>query len=162
MESDHKLRVLALIAEKLNSARVVYAGGASAMLFLRGVVDTFHDVDLLIAEPDAARAAAVLRSLGTMAPQERHSDYPTHIFQEYTIDGVEVDLIAGMMEKSFDLFTATHGKKAEEAEGEADAAKEAESEDQETSEAETEEETVEGDALLLDAAMQEEKEESHD
>ena len=78
------------------------------------------------------------------------------------LPGLYVDLIAGMMEKSFDRFTATHGKKAEEAEGEADAAKDAESEDQETSEAETEEETVEGDALLLDAAMQEEKEESHD
>ena len=78
------------------------------------------------------------------------------------LPGLYVDLIAGMMEKSFDRFTATHGKKAEETEDEADAAKEAESEDQDTSEAETEEETVEGDALLLDAAMQEEKEESHD
>jgi len=68
------------------------------------------------------------------------------------LPGLYVDLIAGMMEKSFNKFTETHGKPAEETEA-------AKNEEETTSEGT--EEAEEGDALLLDAAMRE-KEEKHD
>ena len=70
--------------------------------------------------------------------------------------GLYVDLTAGMMEKSFNKFTASHGKPAEEVEKPETEEKESPSEEAAA------EDTAEGDALLLDAAMREEKEEKHD
>ena len=97
MELDQKLRVLARIAEKLNSEQVTYAVGASAMLYLRGILDSFHDIDLSVAEADAPRAIAALQTLGTMAPPDRNSGYLTRCFRTFAVEGVEVDLIAGMV-----------------------------------------------------------------
>ena len=97
MDLEHKLRVLTRIAEKLNSTHVTYAVGASAMLYLRGLVDTYHDVDLTVAESDVERAIALLQTLGTMAPPDRNSGYLTRCFRTFAVEGVEVDLIAGMV-----------------------------------------------------------------
>ena len=97
MDMDEKLRVLAHIAETLNRERITYAVGASAMLYLRGVAESFHDIDLTVAEADAPRAIAALRTLGTMAPPEQSPGYLTRCFRTFEIDGVEVDLIAGMV-----------------------------------------------------------------
>ena len=97
MDIEEKLRALAKAAAALNGAGVVYGVGASAMLYLRGIVEDFNDVDLTVAEPDAPRAIAALEALGTMVPPEQRPDYLTRCFREFEIDGVEVDLIAGMV-----------------------------------------------------------------
>ena len=99
MSIDDKLRVLAKASAALNAAGVTYAVGASAMLYLRGVADSFTDIDVMAAEEDAPRAVAALRSLGTMPSpeQEQKPGYLTRCFRELEIDGVEVDLIAGMV-----------------------------------------------------------------
>ena len=55
----HKLRVLTRIAAALDGRGVTWAVGASAMLYLRGLTDSFHDIDLMTAEEDADAAADV-------------------------------------------------------------------------------------------------------
>ena len=100
MEIGDKLRALSGVAERLNREGVTYAVGASAMLYLRGIADSFNDIDLTVALEDAPRAEAVLRSLGTMAPPEQHVHYLTRCFLEFEVEGVEVDLIAGMVIES--------------------------------------------------------------
>ena len=97
MDLDEKLRVLARIAETLNRNRITYAVGASAMLYLRGIADSFNDIDLTVAEAAAPRAIEALRTIGTMAPPDQSSGFLTHCFRTFEIDGVEVDLIAGMV-----------------------------------------------------------------
>ena len=97
VDIDEKLRILARIAAALNGAGITYAVGASLLLYLRGIAQGFNDIDLSVLEEDAPRAIAVLRRLGTMAPPEQRPDYPTRCFREFVIDGVEVDLIAGMV-----------------------------------------------------------------
>ena len=46
-ERDKKLKVLAALAADLNESDILWAVGASAMLFLRGIVPEFRDIDLL-------------------------------------------------------------------------------------------------------------------
>ena len=97
MDINGKLAVLAKLVSALDDAGVTFAVGASAMLFLRGAVDSFNDIDLTAALPDAERAAAVLGGLGEALPPDAQPHYKTRFFREYVIDGVEADLIAGMV-----------------------------------------------------------------
>ena len=64
MTSAEKLRVLAKIAAELEREKVEWALGGSAMLYLRGIVEAFHDFDLMVFEADAQKAAQVLDRLG--------------------------------------------------------------------------------------------------
>ena len=85
-----KLTVLARIAGAFRQAEVTWALGASGLLY-------FHDLDLMVLLPDAGRAQEVLACLGTpLPPRENASIYRTAVFREYTVDGVDVDLMAGM------------------------------------------------------------------
>ena len=53
---EKKLRVLAALAAELNESDILWAVGASAMLYFRGIVPEFHDIDLL----DSLRMAEML------------------------------------------------------------------------------------------------------
>lgn len=97
MDINEKLRVLAKVAAELNRTGVTYAVGASLLLYLSGLADDFTDIDLSVLEEDAERAIGILQRLGTMAPPDKGPGYLTRWFREFTIDGVEVDLIAGMV-----------------------------------------------------------------
>ena len=47
---EKKLKVLSALAADLNESDILWAVGASAMLFLRGIVKEFRDIDLLVCE----------------------------------------------------------------------------------------------------------------
>ena len=96
-ELPHKLDVLAAVARQLNGAHITWAVGASLLLFFHGKADTFHDIDLMITEEDAARAGDILSALGTRRPPRPNTGYRTKVFKEYIIDGVELNLMAGMV-----------------------------------------------------------------
>lgn len=93
---NKKLDVLISIAEVLNRNSIRWALGASCMLYLRGIVNDFHDIDLLIDEDDSAKAIAALKTLGTMRDPESSSAFQTVCFRQFVIQNVEVDMIAGM------------------------------------------------------------------
>jgi hypothetical protein len=94
MEEAEKLQVLKTIAHTLNEARITWALGSSAFLYLKGLVPTFHDFDLFIAHDEGRRAEALLRTLGQEEPANYKPDrYGTRLFCEFTIQGVEVDLM---------------------------------------------------------------------
>ena len=93
--AEEKLRVLSMISGRFESAGIRWALGASAMLYFRGLSDSFHDLDLMVATEDAPAARDILRPLGTLLPDNRTAQYRTKYFYEFTIDGVDVDLIGG-------------------------------------------------------------------
>ncbi len=95
MTSAEKLRVLAKIAAELEREKVEWALGGSAMLYLRGIVEAFHDFDLMVFEADAQKAAQVLDRLGMRQQSAPCAKYRTAMFREYRIDGVDADMIAG-------------------------------------------------------------------
>ena len=98
METEQKLRVLAKIASKLNTAGIVWDVGASLLLYLHGITDEFHDIDLMVRQEDADDAAEILDRLGTRSvPKAPDPKYHTKRFLEYVIDGVDVDVMIDMI-----------------------------------------------------------------
>jgi hypothetical protein len=64
MSEKEKLRLLGEIAPAFNAAGFLWALGASGFLYLKGLVPTFHDLDLLVGEKDGPQAEALLRKMG--------------------------------------------------------------------------------------------------
>lgn len=95
MEIENKLSVLRKVAEAFNAHGITWAVGASLLLYFEGIVDDFHDLDLLIGENDVPSVESLLAPLGTMTRREPNAQYRTKAFLEYQIDGVELDLMAG-------------------------------------------------------------------
>ena len=95
MEIAEKLKVLLRIARLFSEARVTWAVGGSALLYLRSIADTFHDLDLMILEEDARTVTEILLQMGTQTPSLPKAAFVSKSFQEFMIDGVEVDVIAG-------------------------------------------------------------------
>ena len=91
---EDKLRVLSRMAAAFNCAGLSWAVGASLLLWFKGYVDDFHDLDLLVTVGDAEEMEGILRSMGKLQPSTRGS-YATKRFREFTIDGVDVDMMGG-------------------------------------------------------------------
>jgi hypothetical protein len=95
MKIEDKLNVLSRIAHRFNEARVTWAVGGSALLYLRDIADTFHDIDLMIMEEDTETVSEILLQMGIRLPSVPNAMFISKSFQKYVIDGVEVDVIAG-------------------------------------------------------------------
>ena len=89
---EHKIEVLAKIAQKLNGASIKWAVGASLLLYLKGYVDQFNDIDLMVYEDDALQAKALLAELGE-SQRIQHNPYQSNHFYIFCVEDVEVDLM---------------------------------------------------------------------
>ncbi|NLG57689.1 MAG: hypothetical protein GX540_04685 [Clostridiales bacterium] len=94
-ERERKLRVLARIGERLNAQNITWALGASALLYLKGLVPDFSDLDIMIKEEDAQRAQGVFAALGHQLPAEQRPGFKTRYYRAFQIEGVAVDVMAG-------------------------------------------------------------------
>jgi hypothetical protein len=94
---DDKLLVLSDIGQEFNSAGVTWAVGASLLLYLNGKTDDFDDIDLLISEKDVLRVKELMQQFGALSPKNPNARYKTRHFLEYTIDGVDIDIMAGFV-----------------------------------------------------------------
>lgn len=96
METRAKLAVLKRVAEALNGGGVTWAVGASLLLYFAGIAEDFRDVDILVDARDVPATKAILAAFS--APQQRtpNERYRTDTFLEYTIDGVDFDVMAGL------------------------------------------------------------------
>lgn len=94
-EVEGKLKVLSRIAQALNARSLTWAVGGSLLLYIKGIVSDFHDIDIMVAEADADAAQAVLSSLGGQLPVKPKDRYRSKRFLSFRIDGVDVDVIAG-------------------------------------------------------------------
>lgn len=92
---EHKLAVLSAIAERFNKERLTWAVGASLLLYLKGKTDTFHDIDIMVMSSDIERVKDIMSGLGTIQPPNPNAQYKTKFFIECTVEGVEIDIMAG-------------------------------------------------------------------
>ncbi len=95
METDIYLQVLTAIARRFNAARIVWAVGGSMLLYFKGIIKAFHDIDILVKTEDSETAKAILAELGTLKSSKPSAMFKSKAFYELTIDGVDVDVIAG-------------------------------------------------------------------
>lgn len=87
-----KEKALRRLAEKLNAAGVTWAMGAGWLLCRLGVTEDYHDLDLFVAEADAARADAALAGLGMASAPDTSDGFR----RSYHFDGADIDLTSGM------------------------------------------------------------------
>lgn len=94
---EDKISLLKRIAHRLNEAQVEWCLGASMMLYFKGIVSEFHDIDLMISVDDVevdktilSEGHAVFHPITSLNPL-----YQTKCFMEYDIDAIDVDVMAG-------------------------------------------------------------------
>ncbi len=92
-----QLSVLEKVAAALNQAGIVWCLGASGLLYFKGKIDSFNDIDILVAEDDVPQLKEILLEMGTLAPPNPNAQYKTRHFLEFTIDGVDVDIMGGFV-----------------------------------------------------------------
>lgn len=97
MSVEKKLAVLTKIGEALNEEQIVWAVGGSLLLYLKGKAAMFRDIDIMVTEADVKRLKEILEQYGVLAPPNPNALYKTRYFYEFTIDGVEVDVMAGFV-----------------------------------------------------------------
>ena len=94
---NDKLKVLKKIAIRFNQEKISWAMGASVLLFFNGIVDEFHDLDIMIDDNDAIKAKQIMDKLGKHTPSPNNKNYKTKHFLEYVVDKVEVDVMGGFI-----------------------------------------------------------------
>ncbi len=99
---EHKLTVLSQIAQELNQKNITWAVGASLLLYFKGIVTDFHDIDIMVPEDEIDEVKEVLLSFGTIQPPNPNVTYKTRHFLEFVVEGVEIDVMAGFIIMSRD------------------------------------------------------------
>lgn len=87
---------LSYIGERLNNGDITWAVGGSILLNQYGLIDKPNDIDIFVHIKDIAKADEVLKSLGIKKKWGFNNIYATKYFYEYEINGVDVDVMAGL------------------------------------------------------------------
>ena len=101
-EFRNRRKWLKTFIQVLNANEVCYSLVCSSSLFFKGIVDEFHDFDILINVADAEKAKKAFESIGgNIEPPDYIDECQSLVFMEFTFpDGIEVDVIGG-----FQIFT---------------------------------------------------------
>jgi hypothetical protein len=96
MNTVDKITVLKKIAGEFNRAGIVWSLGASMLLYFKGIVADYHDIDILVMSEDVETVKEIMvRMQGKIQPLIPNEKYRSKAFLEYDVSGVEVDIIAG-------------------------------------------------------------------
>jgi hypothetical protein len=90
-----KIDVLKNLIQVMDIHKITYSIGGSCMLFLRGIVKEFNDIDLRVKEDDLSKLIDALNThhMEKAIPNQK---FKTHHFFEYLIDGVEIDIMVNL------------------------------------------------------------------
>lgn len=73
------------------------AVGGSLLLYFKGKTGVFRDIDLMVCETDVEKLKQAMLPLGAPAPSDPNAQYRTRCFLEFTVRGVDVDVMAGFV-----------------------------------------------------------------
>lgn len=88
--------VLKKIAKLLNDQNITWAVGASIMLNHYGIIQNPRDIDILVDLKDLNKLDNILSDLGEKQERLPNKIYKTKYFYEYTIDEIDIDVMAGL------------------------------------------------------------------
>ncbi|WP_214857706.1 hypothetical protein [Exiguobacterium sp. s191] len=89
-------QVLEKVVACLQHEQIQFGVGGSLLLHHHGLPITPRDIDLVVALADAERAVLLLSEMGTVVEQDETSLYATEVFQEFIIEGIDLDLMSGL------------------------------------------------------------------
>lgn len=92
---EEKIDLLKRIAHRFEEEKVEWALGGSMMLFLKKIVSSFDDIDLMIFFSDIDRVRNILSEMGELKPSKPKEKYRSKSFMEFSIEGIDVDVMAG-------------------------------------------------------------------
>lgn len=95
MDVAYKLSVLNKLAREFNAKSVRWAVGGSLLLYLKGVVTEFNDLDIMVDECDIDVVRDIVSNFCEIQQRLPNSKYKTKHFLECNVDGVDVDIMAG-------------------------------------------------------------------
>lgn len=87
---------LSLIGDKLNENNITWAVGASILLNQFNLTDKPNDIDILVSVEDIDKVDSILKSMGRKKSFENTNTYSTKYFNEYVINSIDVDIMAGL------------------------------------------------------------------
>ena len=99
-----KLEVLKKIASYFNEEEIRYGLGSSCLLFLHGLVEDFHDLDIMVYEGDIVKAKEILDEIGERQQTKANQKYGSRHFYEYLVEGTEVDLMGDFLIRQGDGY----------------------------------------------------------
>ncbi len=94
-EIEKKIEVLKQIAHRFNEAHIIWALGASMLLYFKGITQEFQDIDLMVVNDDVERVRIILSEMGEIQPPNPNPKYRTKTFMEFIINSIDVDVMAG-------------------------------------------------------------------
>lgn len=87
-----------LVSSELHKAGVTYALACSAGMFFIGIVDDFHDFDVIISEESIEKAKQVFETIGEKVnlheSAENDKFFDDKFFATYRVKGVEFDVMS--------------------------------------------------------------------
>ncbi len=89
-------KVLSMVADKLNKENITWGIGASVMLHQYGLVSMPNDIDILVEIKDIEKVDGILKEMGEKKPLNPIKTYSTKYFYEYELQGVDIDVMAGL------------------------------------------------------------------
>lgn len=89
-------QVLEKVVACLQHEQIHFGIGGSLLLHHHRLPVTPRDIDLVVALADADRAVLLLSEMGTVVEQDETSLYATEVFQEFMIEGIDLDLMSGL------------------------------------------------------------------
>ncbi len=92
---DKQQTALLKIAKLFNDHNIKWALGGSLMLYYFKLVDYANDIDILIAESDIDFSLKVIKTIAKPLPVAQSDEYLTKCFKSFTIDDVNIDIMAG-------------------------------------------------------------------
>lgn len=94
---EKKLNILCKVAKELNANNIIWAMGGSLLLYFKEVTNEFNDIDIMIAESHVEKTKKILLSFGELQPKNLNMQYKTKDFMEFNIEGVDFDVIGGLV-----------------------------------------------------------------
>jgi len=92
-EVEHKINILKQISALFNQHHIKWIVGGSCMLYLRGIVDTFDDIDIMILEVDQAKATQLLSQSMSLKTKNGQGIYRTKALHYGVLDEVKIELL---------------------------------------------------------------------
>ena len=94
---DTKLKVLSRMGKRFNEENITWAVGASLLLYLQGIAENFHDIDLMVSEADALHMKEILLHMGREQEANSGKNFQSKYFWKFLVDEVEIDVMGGLV-----------------------------------------------------------------
>lgn len=94
IKDDKLFNVLVKIGENFNNANILWGVGGSLLLKKYNLIQKVNDIDIIVDYKDINKVIQIMNDLGEFKETKPQINYGTKKFLEYTIDGIDIDIMS--------------------------------------------------------------------